>query len=247
MGTAVIVRSPDAGPPASPYHYPGVDGADHRWIPAYADYDPGEILATLPDLVGDRNLALSNPAITVLTAEAESTSGLLVARWAAEAVPTLAALIQNTAVDMPSAGFSFVAVIKLPDGSSGLVNVDGFSITRAGNKNYTLGGGGGTAATTAGAQTDGWAVCIASVQETAPGSGLYTPKLTVNSLGEVTGSNATRASQKDRVTLGQNNTTARASAREVAEVTTWPFALNLTQKAAVLAAMRAKWSFVPQS
>lgn len=233
MGTGIIIPRASAAPVVSPIHSAGVAGASHRYLSKLATYADTQAFPTLPDLVGAANL---NADPGLWTSHVESST--VMARQGAGTDAANNAM-RNSAIDL-GATFSFVSVFRVPDASSTILTLDGFALTRAGNGNYTLGGGAGTAASTAGTQTNGWVVAIGVCQ-------LPAPTLIVNSVAEVTGSGVTASSQTDRIYMGQHATTARTSPRDHVELTIWPFAFTTQQKADALAAMRSAYSFVPQT
>lgn len=240
MGTAIIVPGASDGTVLIPLHSNAVTGANHRYATLLDVYAVDSLYPTIHDAIGSADLtAITTPANLV----AAQQGGFNVARLLAAPTTAVATQFLNSGVDVDvttPGKLSFSAVMKVPNANSTVINVDGFNISRAGNKNYSMGGS-GAGPTTAGAQTDEWAVFMAVVDTTG------TSILSVNGV-EVTSTAVTApGTQNTRILWGAADTRVRALDSFLAEINTWPFMLSVQQRADHLAAMRAAYPFVPQS
>lgn len=236
-GRSLIIPAVSTAPVVPALHSNGVAGASHRYVTKRATYADGDTFAMLEDVIAAKNLAPTSNDAVVMKAHVESS--IVMARQVLGTQDNIA--LENGTIDMGTA-YSFSAVFRVPDVTSTVLQLDSSSLTRAGNGNYQYGGGSGTAAVTPGSQTNGWVVAVGTVDF---GSGVAT--LSINSVTATNGSAVTASSQTDRIIIGQKNATDRISDRDYVELNTWPFLLSTQQKADALAAMRAAYSFVPQT
>lgn len=236
---ALVVPRAGTGPVVDPLHSAGVAGASHRYVPNREGYADAATFAALHDLIGSANLTITG-ATTDMKARSEVADpvNLVVARQnAASTVSVLEGA--GGAFDL-GAAFSVAVVFKSPaNATTTITTLDGYSISRAANGSYTWGGNGTNNHSTGGTQTNGWCVAIAG--------GGTTTFFQLNGVDVASAGTAPPSSQTDRIYLGQRSASARTQPLDFAEVITWPFTFTAPQKAAALAAMRAKYSFVPQS
>lgn len=234
---ALVVPRSGIGPIVEPLHSAGVAGANHRYVPDREGYADGVTFAALHDLIGSANLVVSAGTTDVKGhGEVATPVNVITARQLAASTVSV---LENGSVDL-GAVWSAALVFKSPAAATTtLATLDGYTISRAGNASYTFGGSGVNNHTTAGAQTNGW--CVALV------GGGTTSFFQLNGVDVASAGTAPQGSQTDRIYLGQRSATARTQPIDFAELITWPFSLSAPQKAAALAAMRAKYSFVPQS
>lgn len=238
-GLGIVIDRAGTGPIVDPLYSLGVAGMTHRYEPYRTDYADGATFALLPDLIGSANLVVS-AGTTDVKAKAETADpvNLMVARQnAASTVSVLEGA--GGAFDLGTV-WSAAIVFKSPAvATTTLATLDGYTISRAGNGSYTFGGNGTNNHATAGAQTNGW--CVALV------GGGTTSFFQLNGVDVTSAGTAPAGSQTDRIYLGQRSATARTQPLDFAMLGTWGFSLSAPQKATVLAALRAKFSFVPQS
>jgi hypothetical protein len=189
--------------------------------------------ALMPDAIGAATLN----AETGVTLTLGTLDGRQYVEQAAGAVGFLTTGAPGS-LDMGSV-FTVAAVMEVPAvGGSTVLSADGFAWQRLGNGGFRLIGNGHVDIS----GTNSWAVVF--IVANAAASVAQANGVTSANAGTITGPNTT-ASGLDRLSLF--GASAATGTRRFAEVTHWPFALDATQRAAHLAAMRARYPFLPQS
>lgn len=238
IGIPIPRTGPGTGPflPA-PLHDNGVAGATHRYVPERMNLATGAEVSSIPDLIGSATLSAVGLSTNVLPVIA-ATGG----QKYMEMVPGANnKALENTSVDLGST-FTFATVVRSAGGNgTGMsLNADGYTIRRAGNNTWQLDGYSGTA--TVGingpALTSDFVVLFGLCDGANTRLGVNA-SITANA-GSITGPIA-GLNNVLRWGLPTTTTPTAGTQHDYVEMNTWPFLLDATQRAAHVAAMKAKW------
>lgn len=234
LGIVISRTGPGTGPIIpTPLHGNGVAGATHRYVPERLALATGAEISSVPDLIGTANLALvAGAGSTPVVAE---TSGQKYLEFVAGAT---ARTLAGTA-DM-GAAFSWATVLRATDKSIMNLVVDGYRTGVVGNDSWALYGYTGSATGySIGVARSGDFVVVFGVGAGTDSRLGVNAAITANA-GTVTGP---APSDADRLQWGSGPFAVTAGTKQdIVEQNIWPFVLTADQRAAHIAAMKAKWT-----
>jgi hypothetical protein len=235
LGIVISRTGPGTGPIIpTPIHDNGVAGATHRYIPERLSLAAGAEVTALPDLIGTANLALyTRSGATGAKPVVAESSGAKYLKFL-----TGDHDLRGTA-DMGST-FTFAVVARQSEKNYDLAAVDGYRVKRASDGTWVLSAytGSATGIVTVSPGSDGFVVLFVVAAGAASRVG-------ANALVSTTAGSITTGDPalSDIVRMGQSLPAFSVTAEiNVVEENVWPFALDATQRAAHVSAMKAKWS-----
>jgi hypothetical protein len=228
LGIVIPRQGPGTGPVIPvPLHSVGVAGASHRYVPERSGPTQlGAAVTALPDLIGSASLTVAGSG-TVNPVIADSGGQRYMT------IPTELRYLQATGADFGGT-FTSAYVVK-HTGSGEFASADGYAMRRNSDGSWGLLGNGGQVQLAPGSSA--WVVYFgicSSASSRLAVDGAVTP-----TAGLITGPVSTSA---DRIRLGGGSSFGAGTEMAVAENVVWPFALSEAQRAAFVAAMRAKWT-----
>jgi hypothetical protein len=234
LGIVIPRNGPGTGPILPvPLHDNGVLGATHRYIPERTGLATGAEVTTLPDLVGSANLSLfTRASATGTKPTVGELSGAKYLKFNSGDHE-----FRGTA-DMGST-FTFAAVVRSSTKNFDLMAVDGYRMKRATDGTWILSAytGTGTGFVTVSPGSEGFVVLFGIASGTASRIGA---NATISaSAGTITGPDPALS---DLIRMGQSIAFTVDAEVNIVEENIWPLALDATQRAAHVAAMKAKWS-----
>jgi len=236
LGIVIPRTGPGTGPtiPVA-LHGNGVTGATHRYVPERLNLAAGASVASIPDLIGSASLGLIGAA---------SAPSPVIAETGGQKYLEFTAGVSNkqmsTSVDI-GAAFTFATVLRVTDASWVGLIADGYAIGVLGNGTWVLRGWTGTAVgSVAGpARTSDFVVLFGIGASAASRLALSSNAYVSADAGTITAPNPSDA---DKLIWGSSFAPTAGSKQNIVEQNIWPFALDATQRAAHVAAMKSKWT-----
>jgi hypothetical protein len=234
LGIVISRTGPGTGPIISkPLHDNGVAGATHRYVPERLDLATGAEVTSIPDLIGSASLALftRSGATGAKPVIGESSSAKYLKFLTGDHE------FRGTA-DMGST-FTFAAVVRSSTKNFDLTAVDGYRMKRASDGTWILSAytGSATGFVTVSPGSDGFVVLFGIASGSASRVGVGS---TISSgAGSIT---APDPALSDLIRMGQSIAFTVDAEVNIVEENIWPVALDATQRAAHVTAMKAKWS-----
>jgi hypothetical protein len=242
LGIVIPRNGPGAGPILPPpLHGNGVAGATHRYVPERLNLATGASIEKVPDLIGSIDLIPTGTSSLVLPVMGE-TNGQKYLKFPNSASSKY---LENRSADL-GAVFTFATLVRVSASGEAVIalQADGYQMRVAGN--------------------GAWGIEAASSAGAAVGIG-YSPRVAeFEILFGIGASSATQmavgtkfATALPQSTIGAPSpayadllrwgfpsglTVGATTEHNIVEQNIWPFALDATQRAAHVAAMKAKWT-----
>jgi hypothetical protein len=243
-GIGIIIPrvGPGVGPTVPlPLHDIGVAGPSHRYIPGRADVAAGSEIVTLQDYAGTLALPRVSAAGAAAAPVVTEVAGHRILKTRGYGHQ-----FQAAAVDT-QAPFTVAVVARFSTVNYEQLTIDGYRMKRASNGQLAMSAFNDASAAAASwliNTTDAWAVMFMVAHPTDPVLQLNaTPATQLFTAGVKPNRPDPNPQFADTIRWGTTASWGALSGDDnLAEMNIWPFALTDTQRAAHLAAMKAKWT-----